>query len=387
MIHDADETLTRMLLAELIKLPGCPIRDRAQVTLDPPSVAEANQDGEARLNLYLFDVRENLQERTEGLVRRPGRAEDDMLGTGRAPAQMDLTYLISAHAGDDPRLEHRLLGDILAVLMRRKTVAAEHLVGTLGGVPVRLAVAQPEHVSASDPKGLWQALGGQLRPALFLVVTAPLDPYETVWTRRVREAVFGAGPLPDGGGRTDSAERLGTRLSVAGVVADQETEQPLAEVAVWIDGEPSAVQTDSRGLFLLTDLPAGPHTLRFEKRAYRTQEAETTISPSLKTAAEPLVIALRPLSSAERVAETVRRREAARAAPGLAEAGRTARVTLSGCLRLEGGAPAAGIVVRTGEHRTVTDGDGIYCFFDLPSGDHAVYAALPGEDESLVPVS
>ena len=43
--------------------------------------------------------------------------------------------------------------------------------------------------------------------------------------------------------------------------------------------------------------------------------------------------------------------------------------------------------MRTGERRTVTDGAGIYCFFDLPPGDHAVYAALPGEDERLVPAS
>lgn len=389
MIHDADETLIRMLQAELIKLPGCPIRDRAQITFDPPTVAEANQDGEARLNLYLFDVRENLQERSEGFVRRPSRADDETLGTSRVPAQMDLTYLISTHAGDDPRTEHRLLGEVLAVLLRRKTVAPEYLAGALGGIPcpVRLAVAQPEHVAAADPKSLWQALGGQLRPALFLVVTAPLDPHETVWTRRIREAVLGTGPISSGGGRTDAAERQETRLSVAGVVADQETEQPLAEVAVWVDGEISSVQTDERGLFLLTDLSAGRHTLRFAKQTYQAQEAEVTISLSPKAAAEPLVVALRPLSPAGLAAETAGRREAARNAPGLAEESRTSRVTLSGCLRLKSGAPAAGVVVRTGEQRTVTDGAGVYCFFDLPPGDHAVYAALPGEDESLVPAA
>ena len=70
------------------------------------------------------------------------------------------------------------------------------------------------------------------------------------------------------------------------------------------------------------------------------------ITPSLKAAAEPLVIALRPLDAAGLVAETIRRREAVRAAPGAFEEGHKTGLTLSGCLRLPSGVPAAGIAVR-----------------------------------------
>src|SRR5579883_1494665 len=98
MIADIDETLRRMILTELASLPGCPIRDAAQVTFDHPSIAEGAQDGEARVNFYLMDIRENVDRRGEGLqvLRRP---EEQKAGQKRIPVYIDLSYLVTAYAG------------------------------------------------------------------------------------------------------------------------------------------------------------------------------------------------------------------------------------------------------------------------------------------------
>ena len=306
MIHDVDETLTRLLATELAATPGCPVRDRGQITLDPPTVAEANQDGEACVNLYLFDVRENVQERDEGMVRRLGKTVDAPVGVSRPPVRMDLSYLVSAHAGEDPRTEHRLLSDVLTVLLRRKTVATDHLAGSLEGLAnaVSVSIAQPEHVTAADPKGLWQALGGTMRPTLALVVTAPLDPFETVWTKRVREAVVAPRPGSGPGERLGGMEALGSRLSVAGIALDQKSALPLADVAVTVTGETATATTGADGVFVLADLSPGPYTLHFHRRAYRPHDQAVSVSPPGRTPPAPLVIALHPLTDAERAAES-----------------------------------------------------------------------------------
>ncbi|MCW3060686.1 MAG: hypothetical protein JWQ02_2507, partial [Capsulimonas sp.] len=41
MIQDVDETLSRLLAGELVKIPGCPVRSAEQITFDSPQVAEA----------------------------------------------------------------------------------------------------------------------------------------------------------------------------------------------------------------------------------------------------------------------------------------------------------------------------------------------------------
>src|SRR5947209_6190684 len=146
MIQDLDTTLTRLLTAELERIPGCPVRDPEQVTFDSPVIAEQAQDGEARVNLYLCDIRENREMRDEGFRRKPMNQSEQTVGVQRPPARMNLSYLVTAHAGNEPSLEHRLLSNVLGVLLRFEAVPAERLAGVLEGLGsngVLLSVAQP----------------------------------------------------------------------------------------------------------------------------------------------------------------------------------------------------------------------------------------------------
>lgn len=384
MIQDVDQTLLQLLTAEMGRIPGCPVYSAEQVTFDPTPDAAADLDGEARVNLFLYSVWENLEGRDYSLPRTR-EASGTAAGRKRAPVRMNLAYLVTAHAGRDPRTEHRLLGDVLGVLLRHLAVPREYLAGTLAGLgsdAVPLAVAQPEHRDKMEAAGLWQPRESLLPPGLPLVVTAPFDPFETKWTRVVRELVstVGQGGAPDAPNRQAAQTTL--RASAAGIVVDARTEQRLAGVTVRAAGSDETAVTDAEGFFLLLNLPPGPAILRFEGGGYAHREMSVTVPPPGRLEQmEPVVAALSPLAGADREAWTAGRETEARNAPDLAEAGRVYQASVTGTLRFGDGRPAARILVSAGARQTVTDGGGIYCFFDLPPGEHLIRAVLPGQGE------
>jgi hypothetical protein len=129
MITDVDDTLCKLLATELSFMPGCPVFTADQITFDPPTEAAAAQDGEARVNLYLCDLRENLDLREETMRFVRSTKEEAVGGQRRAPVRMDLAYLVTVHAGNDPATEHRLLSDVLSVLLRYLAVPSRFLMG------------------------------------------------------------------------------------------------------------------------------------------------------------------------------------------------------------------------------------------------------------------
>lgn len=385
MLADADETLGRLLETELSRLPGCPVFEREQITFDPPAVAEAAQDGQARVNLFLYDVRENLEHRDEGF-RSSGKPDAGIAGRKRAPVVLDLTYLVAAYAGDDVAAEHRLLADTLGVLMRFLAIPDVHLAGTLEGLgpnAVPLSVAQPDHQAFSDPAALWQALGGRMRPALGLKLTAPFDPFETKWTKRIREAVVGVGHGAPGTPTRRTVSQSGERVSAAGLVLDG-NEQPLHGVQVRVQNHEATTFSDARGFFQLLNLPAGPLELTFHKRGFRVGSLQVVAPPEGRPDLfQPSVLALRAQSDAERAEEAARDAANAQNLNGASvfQSEPRSRVSLSGTLRFANGKPGAFLPVRAADQRTVTDEQGAYCFFDLPPGEHAIIAHVPGVGE------
>jgi hypothetical protein len=92
------------------------------------------------------------------------------------PRRLRLSYLLTAWT-TRPEDEHRLLSALLAALLRHDVVPTAHLRGALADqpIPVLLQLALP----AGSERGIadvWNALGGELKPSLDLVVVAPFDP-------------------------------------------------------------------------------------------------------------------------------------------------------------------------------------------------------------------
>jgi len=377
MINDVDETIRQLLVGELAKIPERGSLTDLKILFDVPTAAVAGKTAAARtVYLYLHDIRENLSNREE--FYRVSRHPDDrsLAGRSRAPVNLDLAYLVPANAQGGTSDAHQLLSEVLGVLLRCDDIPPEYYQGTFTGHQagaVRLTVATADHPAHGDLPALWRSLGLPVRPAITLVAAVQFNPFETRWTRVVREAILALRPGMDPARGEDFIIK-GQRVSAAGVVMAASRNLPLAGVQVQVANSEFTAVTDERGIFFLTNLPPGRHRLELSLPGYHAGEQAILVQPSGLTAqTDPLVIGLNPLT-----AEEWQQEASAEAATALVDAGRHARITLAGRLTYPNGRPAAYIPLRLGSRKTVTDHAGFYLFSDLPLTNEEIVAELPG---------
>lgn len=189
MIDDVDAAL-RALLA-----PGAK-RHGAEVSFDAPTREWGSRRSSPTLDVYLFDLREDLDRRA--VAREPVLDGERTVARRVPPRFFRLAYLVTAWTAR-PEDEHRMLADALGALVLVDAVPRDLLTGWLAEQPaaVTLEVALPlaEDRSISD---LWTALGGELKPSLEVVATAPVHVSRsvTVDAPPATEMAAAARPLP-----------------------------------------------------------------------------------------------------------------------------------------------------------------------------------------------
>lgn len=168
MFYEVDEALRALVRAEVAG-PA-----EVEVAFDAPTREWAARRNSPTINLYLYDIREDLRRRERGLVN----TYDDrgvLIDRRQPPRHFKVTYLITAWT-QRPEDEHRLLSSLLYAFLRNEALPPDLLSGRLAelALPVELSVAlpPPEDRSFAD---VWSALGGELKPSLDVVVTAPAD--------------------------------------------------------------------------------------------------------------------------------------------------------------------------------------------------------------------
>ena len=139
----------------------------------PPAFGHA-----AGYRLFLYDIRENRELRSNEWARRaPQRRhgqQEPRAGAHRLPHR--ITAWASATSNTPAQDEHRLLGEVMKVLLRFSTIPAAILQGSLQGQepPLPATSLQPGRLqSISD---FWQTLGGRPRAALTYTVTIGVVP-------------------------------------------------------------------------------------------------------------------------------------------------------------------------------------------------------------------
>ena len=166
MIHEVDEALRSLIGTRA--LPGV-ITD---IQFDAPTRNWAARRNSPTVNVYLYDIREEVAWRERGAVAV--RDEDGRIVARRQPPRwFRLSYLVTAWT-TRPEDEHRLLSALLILLLQHEAIPRDTLTGTLAGlnvsIPMSVAVPPSESRSIAD---LWSALGGELKPSLDIVVLAP----------------------------------------------------------------------------------------------------------------------------------------------------------------------------------------------------------------------
>jgi hypothetical protein len=170
VIHEVDDVLKQLLRS------GALAGDAVEIALDAPTRDWAARRNAPAVNVYLYDIREDVQRRERGTVAvRDERGT--IVGRRQLPRWFRLSYLITAWT-KRPEDEHRLLSAALASLLPHELLPPSALPPSLASlgmhVPITCAGIQTESRSLAE---IWSALGGELKPSLDVVVTAPFPAY------------------------------------------------------------------------------------------------------------------------------------------------------------------------------------------------------------------
>jgi hypothetical protein len=167
MIHEVDELLEKLVKRDALN------GSSVELVFDAPTKDWVARRNGPAVDLYLYDIREDLQ-------RRVPAWEDHRDADGKVnarqlpPRRFKLSYLVTAWT-QRPEDEHRLLSALLSAFIRNPMIKPELLEGTLAepDLPVYIDVGQPPSQDRSLAD-VWSALGGELKPSLDVIVTAPI---------------------------------------------------------------------------------------------------------------------------------------------------------------------------------------------------------------------
>jgi len=208
VIHEVDESLRGLIKRDVVN------DGEIDVVFDAPTREWSSKRSTPTVDLFLYDIREELSQRQQGLVRE--RGADGRVVRQRDPTRrLKLSYLLTAWA-QRPEDEHRLLAAMLECLLLYEALPDDVLTEALSqaGVTVGITVALPS-VEDRHVSDLWTAIGGDLRPALDVVATAPVqggvvrDPAPLVLERTKLNLRRPAGTETAGAGARRVAESAG----------------------------------------------------------------------------------------------------------------------------------------------------------------------------------
>jgi hypothetical protein len=168
VIYEVDQALRGLVRRDA--LPGSDV----EIVFDAPTKDWASRRNTPTVDIYLYDIREDMRRRERGVINdydSAGRVVDRHL----PPRYFKLSYLVTAWT-QRPEDEHRLLSALLACFLRHDAMPADLLDGLLAdlALPVGITVGlpPPEDRGFAD---VWSALGGELKPSLDVVVATPID--------------------------------------------------------------------------------------------------------------------------------------------------------------------------------------------------------------------
>lgn len=182
MISDVDEALRKLILDTLTVS-----RQNVDIKYDLPSRDWASRLNRPTIDLFLFDIRENLRLRGAEQYRQVPR-NDGTVEIHRNPVRIDLRYLLSAWT-KDPEDEHLLLSDTLMTLLRNPTIPEKYCSEAMRKqqFPVVLdaAVYQPEHGPTEKVTEIWGVIGNDIHAGFIVTVTITVDPFAPRIERQV----------------------------------------------------------------------------------------------------------------------------------------------------------------------------------------------------------
>ncbi|HVF50040.1 MAG TPA: Pvc16 family protein [Pyrinomonadaceae bacterium] len=267
MIRDLSETL-RALLDDAALAAAFPELASAQILFERPS--ENFIPSQTTINLFLYDVRENMELRSNEpvITRNNGQAT-----IGRPPMRVSCSYLVTAWpvgGGELALQEHRLLSQTLQVLSMHPSVPVKYLRGTLVGQDPPLPLMTSHADGLKNPAEFWTAIGNKMRPSLNVTVTISMETSEPFTAPLVTSSEIRLGERLDV--RAGATRALAGESQLApdtvhhfyrlvGQVTDAQG-TPVAGASVVISSRNVRTMTDANGIYSLGVVRRGTYTLR-----------------------------------------------------------------------------------------------------------------------------
>lgn len=268
MFQDLDEVLRQLLIREL------PIKNGdVDITFDQPSREWSSRLSRPTLNVFLHDIRENIQLRGSQqwmLEHRP----DGTVAQRRTPVRVALHYMITAWA-NDPDDEHNLLGRTLLALFRQPHLPIDLLPESLQEQPASIPLEVAQQDTLRNPADVWNALDNEIRPAITLIVTLALDPYKPFITPLVRTRELRIGQATRPLSKTLTADLPPDVFwTIGGVIR---TDNPLETVKLTLVERGLTVPVQETGRFTIGQLQAGEYTLEVAVNGGKPRQHKITV--------------------------------------------------------------------------------------------------------------
>jgi hypothetical protein len=192
MIEALDESIKQFLVQ---KVPLS--NSEVDISFDAPNREWSGSISKPTVNVYLHDIRENLDWRyANASVETNDHKHINRLKLSQT---YDFSYLITAWTTNIED-EHRLLWYVLSTLIRYRVVPKEVLQAPWQDQPydLHIKVARPDGVlrNAAD---VWTSLDNQLKPVISLAVMVTLEPFvlERLSPPITNRSLFMRDPVPD----------------------------------------------------------------------------------------------------------------------------------------------------------------------------------------------
>jgi hypothetical protein len=234
-----------------------------EISFDAPSREWSAGVSAPTLNLFLYDLREAPDTPASGWTEHRGNGQARIT---RPPLRVDCAYSITAwtRAVQD---EHRMLSQVLAVLLAHARLPASVLGDALGAQAdsITTRIGRPKPDGSAE---FWSALGGQYKLALDYVVTLSVDPGVTL--ERGPEVRTQTVNVRGREGRTTELHRVG------GLVRDRDG-APCEGAWLVLRGANSFATSDAEGRFVFERVPAGRHRCECRAPDGRTADGELEV--------------------------------------------------------------------------------------------------------------
>jgi hypothetical protein len=278
MIDLFDNLLRHLFISQIDE-----IKDETQVRFEPPDekwrAYVANMAVKGALNVYLVDLRENRQLRSNERVRR---IENGIVNEEPAPQRIDCHYLISAWSpaafsqAIEPTVdEHALLYKVIVTLMKNEPLVPRKIYGSNplpANFPQDIAdMALPAVVLPVEgfPKlaEFWGTMGNvhPWKPFVYLIVTLPVFLKKVISgpmvTTRITEYRIG--------GKPETAEIW---IEIGGHVITGSPSKPVSGALVELEDAAGTLlqttMTDPDGRFIFAGLTKGSYRLRVQAQGF-----------------------------------------------------------------------------------------------------------------------